>query len=105
MKIIKLISKEIELLTNEGKKNKTITSLELLESAMMGYQEGAKGIDNIVRAAFIYNKIRDVKGDTLEIEDADFEMLYNAVNSIQWLPQITTQVPEFFKEIQKAKNE
>lgn len=105
MKSIKLESKEIKLPRQEGGViTKNISTRELLESAIAGYQEGAKGIDNIIRLSYIYNKIRESKGDKLEIEDADFDMLYDAVDKAQWVPMVVTQFPEFFEEIKNAKN-
>ena len=98
LKVIDLAEKTIRV----ADKDITVKSKDLLSNAIESYQEGLKGIKNINVAIKIFNKIEASEGQ-LELEDAEFEMLYKAIDSAQWNPGIL-RFAEFFDEIEKIKN-
>lgn len=79
------------------------SSVRLFEIALSNYQEGLKGIDSVYRTLTVYQKLKNVgNGNALELEDAEFDLLYKACDATQWTG-ITLNFPEFFEELRRAK--
>jgi hypothetical protein len=104
MKKIKVYEKEIEVKDQTGKviKNVKLNSVDMMRSAIEGYNDGLKGIKTISNMLKIYDKLNDNTTDYIELEDEQFELLYQAVDKTQWLPLIL-KFREFFDELEKVR--
>jgi len=98
MKSITLIEKPVQL----GNEKVVLRSKDLLKTAIENYQEALKGIKNINMSLKIFNKIEDADGK-LELEDAEFDMLYKAIDSGQWSGGVL-RFGEFFEELERVKS-
>ena len=98
IKIIGLFEKTIKV----DNKDITFKVKDLLSSAVENYQEGLKGIRNINMTIKIFNKIEAAQSK-IELEDAEFDMLYKAIDAGQWNAGVL-RFGEFFEELEKAKN-
>ena len=98
MKTLQLITKEIKA----GEQVAILRSQDLLIGALDSYQEGLKGIKSISLMLTIHDKIEKATGK-VDLEDAEYELLYKAIDQCQWTPVIL-RFGEFFAELKK-KNE
>jgi hypothetical protein len=74
-----------------------ITSKELLITAIQQYPETMRGIQNVIAAVKILEKIEAAK-DEIVFEDSEWMMVYRAVDAMTWGPLMVKFV-EFFKEV------
>lgn len=99
MKKIALPMKKIKI----GEKCEDLKAKELALAALSNYQEALKGLKNVRTAINVYEKIdHSVEGVPVELEDAEFDMLYQAIDNMTW-GGLALQFREFFDEIEKAK--
>jgi hypothetical protein len=73
---------------------------DLMKNAINGYQEAAKGIQNILLAMKITNKI-DESDKEVEFEDTEWDFFFKAVDATQWNPVIFG-FEEFFMEVDRV---
>lgn len=88
--------KGIKLLEAEG-----VPSREMLEVALSNHPMSLRGLVNIQRALKLLDKIAAANG-TLQLEDAEFDQLFRAVDEMQWAPP-ALKMKAFFEEMQRAK--
>lgn len=108
MKKFELMEKTIVIrdIKDEGKTEErpiVFKAKDLMKNAINGYQEAAKGIQNILLAVKIVNKI-DAAEKEVEFEDTEWSFLYKAMDAIQWNPVIFG-FTEFFMEVDKVNKE
>jgi hypothetical protein len=96
MKTLPLITKEIKV----GDQMGSLKSKDLLLVALDSYQDGLKGIKNISLMLTIHEKIETAE-DIVDLEDAEYDLLYRAIDQCQWTP-IILRFKEFFETL-KAK--
>jgi hypothetical protein len=103
MKKIKLFNLEKMVSTGETNAAVKFSSARLFEIALSNYQEGLKGVDSVYRTLAVYIKVKNIGNNgTLELEDAEFDLLYKACDATQWTG-ITLNFPEFFEELKRGK--
>lgn len=102
MKTIKLISK-IE--TIEGKEI-IFRAVDMLHTALEFYEPNRKGLSRINRILKIIDcldKAVKEEKDTIEIEDNDFDIIFESMDNASWGP-VAFRFGEFFKMIQDVKS-
>ncbi len=90
--------KEIKLLENEG-----IPSKEMLSIAIANNSSFTKGLVNIRKGLKLLDKVES-SNEVLSLEDTEFDLIYKAVDDMQWAPG-ALKMGKFFEEIQKTKDD
>jgi hypothetical protein len=82
-----------------------LKNIDLILSALEANPENRRGILNINKILKVIKKIdesRANKSETIEFEDAEFELIKRSIDQTEWLP-IVLKFQEFFKEIEQAE--
>jgi len=95
MKKLQIITKQVA--------NETVSSKQLMIAALSANQEALKGLKELRQAIKLYDKI-EASGDVLELEDAEFDLLYSSLDKMQWGGGALV-FGDFFDEIVRIKNE
>jgi hypothetical protein len=99
MKKMRLPTKRVKV----AGKEEEMHAKELSLAALSNYQEALKGIKNVRTAIKVYEKIENSRdGSTIDLEDAEFDLLYKAIDNMTW-GGLALQFGEFFDEIEGVK--
>ena len=94
MKKLKVITRQVN--------DETISSKQLMLTALAANQEALKGLKELRHAIRLFDLI-EAATDYLELEDADFDLLYSSLDKMQWGGGALF-FGEFFDEVERAKN-
>ena len=77
---------------------------DFLQTALDGYPPCGKGPKQIRQAAKIAGVLESLDGTkTLSLEDADYEVVHQAIEAMAWNPSVARRIVPFFDAVEKAQ--